>query len=295
MTGLTTTLDSTGGDAADGGAAGDHGSSLRSRALRTVLVTAGLLTLVFVYGGLVGDLANSTDLTARHRSPSASHPFGTDWLGHDMFARTIVGLRLSLGIGVAAATISAALAFSLTLLASLGRIGDAIVSWLTDLFLALPHFVVILLIAFALGGGVRAVVIAVGVTHWPSLARVLRGEARTVLASDHVAIARGLGRGPLGIARDHVAGQLLPHLGVGLVLLFPHAILHEAALSYLGFGPDPGSPAIGVILADSMRRLSTGAWWLAVLPGVALLIVVKMVDTLGNQLRTLTDPRTRHG
>lgn len=268
--------------------------SARRRALLTVVFTTAVLLLVLLHGSLVGDAATMTDLDARNLRPSWARPFGTDPLGHDMFARTLHGLRLSLGVGALAAVIATALATVLTLVAATGRVGDAVVGWLTDLFLALPHLVLIVLIAFVLGGGLRAVVIAVGVTHWPSLARILRGRSRTVLASDHVAVARGLGRGRLAIAREHVAGSLLPHVAVGLVLLFPHAILHEAALSYLGLGPDPGSPAIGVILAESMRRLSTGHWWLAVLPGIALLIVVKLVDTLGNQLRALTDPRSRH-
>lgn len=270
------------------------GGGLRRRTLRTVITTGTILVLLLGYGLLVADTATTTDLGARNLAPSLRHLFGTDWLGRDMLARTLAGLRYSLLVGVLAATISAALALVLTLIASTGRLGDLIVSWLIDLFLALPHLVLIILLAFVMGGGMRAVVIAVGVTHWPSLARVLRSRSLTVLTSDQVAIARALGRSRLAIARQHVAGQLLPQLGVGLVLLFPHAILHEAALSYLGLGPDPGSPAIGVLLSDAMRRLSTGAWWLAVLPGIALVIVVKLIDTLGNQLRSLTDPRSRH-
>lgn len=273
---------------------GSDPDNRRTRTLRTITIIAVILAIVLLTGTIATDRASLTDLTARNLAPTPAHPFGTDPLGRDMLARTLVGLRLSLAVGTLAATISAGLALLLTLLAASGRAGDAIVGWLTDLFLAVPHFILILLIAFTLGGGPRAVIIAVGVTHWPSLTRILRGRARTVLTSDHVAIARHLGHGRLHIARHHLVGHLLPHLGVGLVLLFPHAILHEAALAYLGFGPDPGSPAIGVILGDSMRRISTGVWWLAVLPGIALLVIVKLVDTLGNRLRALTDPRSRH-
>ena len=86
----------------------------------------------------------------------------------------------------------------------------------------------------------------------------------------------------------------MPQFTVGLVLLFPHAILHEAALSFLGLGLSPHAPAIGIILSDAMRYLSAGSWWLAVLPGVALLAVVKAVDMVGENLRALIDPRSAH-
>jgi peptide/nickel transport system permease protein len=115
------------------------------------------------------------------------------------------------------------------------------------------------------------------------------------VASDYVAVAHRLGRTRTAIARQHLGRHLAPQLLVGTILLFPHAILHEAALSFLGLGLPPHAPAVGILLADAMRELSTGAWWLALLPGVALLVVVKAVDTIGQQLRALTDPWSVHG
>ena len=158
--------------------------------------------------------------------------------------------------------------------------------------MAMPHLVLMILLAFVLGGGMKAVVIVVAVTHWPALTRVLRGEARRVAASDYVAVSHRLGRSGSWVARHHLLPHLIPHFSVGLVLLFPHAILHESALSFLGLGLSPHEPAIGILLADGMRQLSVGAWWLALLPGLALLVMVKLVDVLGQQLRSLTDPRT---
>ncbi|HVM27996.1 MAG TPA: ABC transporter permease subunit, partial [Mycobacteriales bacterium] len=157
----------------------------------------------------------------------------------------------------------------------------------------LPHLVLLILLAFALGGGTEAVVLAVGLTHWPTLTRVLRGRAREVIASDYVAVSRQLGRSRTWIARHHLVGHLSGHLLVGAVLVFPHAVLHEAALSFLGLGIDPAEPSIGVLLAESMRHLTAGAWWLAVLPGLCLLVVVKLVDTIGHDVRALLDPRSR--
>ncbi len=257
----------------------------------SVLVVLG----VVVAGGLAADAAQTTNLADRNLGPSGAHWFGTDRLGRDMLARTLAGLRLSLFVGVAAAVVSAAIALTLACLAAVfGGVVDRAVGWLVDLFLALPHLVLLILVAFALGGGTGAVVAAVALTHWPTLTRVLRGRAREVMSSDYVAISRQQGHGRGWIARHHLAGHLTGHFLVGTVLLFPHAILHEAALSFLGLGVDPGEPSIGILLAESMRYLTAGAWWLAVLPGLCLLVVVKLVDTIGSNARALLDPRSHH-
>jgi peptide/nickel transport system permease protein len=267
----------------------------RRRTLAYVGLSLLVVVGVVVAGGLAADAAQTTSLDDRNLGPSADHWFGTDRLGRDMLARTLAGLRLSLAVGVAAALISAGIALFLACLAAVfGGVVDRAVSWLVDLFLALPHLVLLILLAFALGGGTEAVVVAVAVTHWPTLTRVLRGRAREVMSSDYVAVSHGLGRGRWWIARHHLAGHLTGHFLVGTVLLFPHAILHEAALSFLGLGVDPGEPSIGVLLAESMRYLTAGAWWLAVLPGLCLLVVVKLVDTIGENTRALLDPRSHH-
>ncbi len=273
-------------------------AALPDRRVRTMW-TLGALSLVVVgivaAGTMAGDAARQPDLLARRLPPSLDHPFGTDWLGRDLLARTLVGLRLSLVVGVLAASASAVIALVLGSLAgAFGRRVDTAIAWITDLCLSLPHLILLILVAFAVGRGLHGVVIAVALTHWPSLTRLLRGEARRVMCSHYVQLARKLGRDGMWVAHRHLLRHLLPQFSVGLVLLFPHAILHEAALSFLGFGLPPDSPAIGIILADSMRELSSGAWWLALLPGMALLTMVKTVDILGEQLRALTDPRSVH-
>ncbi|MBE7324732.1 ABC transporter permease [Nocardioides sp. Y6] len=281
-----------------GAPAASRGPRWRDRRTRTLtsLVVAGLLVLaVAVVGTLVTGPAGATDLAERHRAPSLDHLFGTDAYGRDLLWRTLVGLRLSLVVGTVAAVMSGAIALVLALVAVAGgRVGAAVVDWLVDLFLALPHLVLLILLAFALGGGTQAVVLAVGLTHWPRLTRVLVAKARETTGADYVQISRALGRSRLHVARHHLAPHLLPHFSVGVVLMFPHAILHEAALSFLGLGIDPGQPAIGILLSDSMRSLSAGHWWLAALPGLALLVVVKLVDRIGDDLRLLVDPRSAH-
>lgn len=276
----------------------DSSWSWRARRPRTLLslgLALVVVAAVVVAGTLAAGPASVTDLPDRNLAPSLEHVFGTDRFGRDLAQRTLVGLRLSLLVGTVAAVISGGIALVLTLAATVGGPAvEALVSWLVDLFLALPHLVLLILVAFALGGGTGAVIVAVGTTHWPRLTLVLLNVARTTVRSDYVAISRGFGHGRLHVARRHLAAHLGPHLSVGVVLLFPHAILHEAALSFLGLGIDPGKPAIGVLLAESMRSLSAGYWWLAVLPGVGLLLVVKLVDRIGDDARLLLDPRSHH-
>ncbi|HEY1134244.1 MAG TPA: ABC transporter permease [Nocardioides sp.] len=267
----------------------------RTRTLAQVGAALAVVLAVAVLGSLLVGVSADTDLPARHQAPTWEHWFGTDRYGRDLLARTLVGLRLSLVVGTAAAVASGLIAAALTLVAVAGgRVGRAVVAWLVDLFLALPHLVLLIMISFALGGGTTAVVIAIAVTHWPRLTRVLVAVATESVSGDHVAVSRALGHGRWHVARRHLAPTLLPHLSVGIVLMFPHAILHEAALSFLGLGVDPDVPAVGVLLAESMRSLSAGHWWLAALPGLALLLVVKLVDTIGNGLRALADPRSHH-
>ncbi len=269
--------------------------NLRQRTL-LVLVLSSLLLLGILAGGVFsGSEKLATNFAERNLAPSFVHPFGTDWLGRDMLVRTVKGLTLSLGVGTLAATASVVIAVLLGLAAATGgRVVDGAVTWFVDFFLGLPHLVFLILIAFVLGGGVKGVVIGVALTHWPSLARVVRAEILQLRTAEFVAVSRRLGRTRWWIARRHFLPHLLPQLLVGFVLLVPHAILHEASITFLGFGLSPHRPAVGIILSESMRYLSTGMWWLALFPGLALLAVVRSIDLLGDNIRALLDPRTAH-
>lgn len=263
--------------------------------LATLMAAAVGMALVLgiVLGSLVlGARGIDADFSARLLEPSLSHWFGTDQFGHDMAARTVHGLSVSLWIGLIASAISVLIALLLALFAvTCGRIADAVVAFLVDAAMGLPHFVLLILISFALGGGTSAVVIAVAVTHWPRLTRILRAEILQLRQADFVLASRGFGKSWFYIGRYHFLPHLVPQLIVGLVLLFPHAILHEAGLTFIGFGLEPSKPAIGVLLADSLRYLTAGKWWLGLFPGIALLAVVLSFDAIGNGLRTVFDPR----
>ena len=263
----------------------------RKRTRVVCIVSAAILVAVAVLGIVVTPLATTSDLSIAREAPSLLHPFGTDNLGRDMLARTLAGLSTSIGIGLLAAVVSSVIALVLGTLAALGgKKIDACITWLIDLMLGIPHIVLLLLISYALGKGFWGVAIGVALTHWPSLCRVIRAEVLQVKQSSYVEVARSLGRGPVYIAVHHVLPAVLPQYLVGLILLFPHAILHEAAITFLGFGLPPEMPAIGIILSESMNYLSIGMWWLALFPGLALLTVVLLFDQAGQSLRRLIDP-----
>ncbi len=264
--------------------------------LAACIVSALALVLIVVCGVLSQQAASTTDFAVKLSAPCFAHPFGTDMMGRDMLSRTLAGLSTSVLLGLAAACVSSLIAIVLGLAAALGgkRI-DALVSWMIDLMMGIPHIVLLVLISYALGRGFWGVCAGIALTHWASLARIVRAEVLQCRQSQFVAVARRVGSSPAAIARDHMIPYVLPQFIVGLILLFPHAILHEAAITFLGFGLSPDAPAIGVILSESMSYLSMGAWWLAAFPGLALVLVVVLFDVCGQNLRKLIDPHTAQG
>lgn len=270
-----------------------RGAGNRRRTFLGIIVLAVALALVVGAGRALWDVASQTDFAARNLAPGPAHPFGCDWMGRDMLARTLAGLSTSVLVGLVAAACSSVVACALALVAALGgRAADAVVSWLIDLVMGVPHLILLLLISYALGRGVTGVAVGVALTHWPSLARVLRAEVMQLREQPWLAAARASGASAWHIAWGHVLPALVPQLLVGTVVAFPHAILHEASITFLGFGLPPELPAIGVILSESMQYLSAGYWWLAVLPGAALLAVVLAFAGLGSLVRALTSART---
>ena len=215
-----------------------------------------ILAAVTLSGILLEERAMETDFAQKDLAPSLLFPFGTDWMGRNMLARTLAGLSLSIRIGLLAALVSAGAAIVLGILsASFGGWVDAVISWWIDLVMGIPHILLVILISIACGQGFTGVVVGVALSHWTSL---------------------------------------LPQFLTGLILLFPHAILHEASVTFLGFGLSSEQPAIGVILSESMRYLTTGKWWLALFPGASLVLVVLLFALLGERVRRLLDPSSAH-
>ncbi len=262
----------------------------RKRALIHSIVALVLLMGLVMSGFFMGTSGLVVNFDVANQSPSLAYPFGTDWLGRNMFVRTVKGLTLSFWVGLLAAFISALIALLLSLLILLNKTLDAIVTGLIDLFLALPHIVTLILISFMVGGGLNGVVIAMALTHWPRLARLLRAEIMQIKDTEYITASRNMGKSWFWIARHHIFPHLIPQLIIGFILTFPHAILHEASITFLGFGLSSEKPAIGLILSEAMGYLSSGMWWLALFPGLLLLLMVVVFDGLGRNLRKFLDP-----
>lgn len=263
----------------------------RGRTLTSGLVASGLILAILVAAWTSGEAGIAPDFTARNLAPSMAHPFGTDAMGRDMLARTLHGLTLSLRVGLIAAGLSVAIALIIAMASGMGRAADAAAGFVTDATLAMPHLMLLMLVSFALGGGTTAVIIAVAVSHWPRLARVLRAELMQLRTAPYVEASRAFGRSRAFVLRHHILPHLVPQMLVGFLLMFPHAILHEAALTFLGFGLEPSRPAIGVMLSEAMRHLGAGRWWLGVFPGLALVVLVLCFDAVAGHIRRLADPR----
>lgn len=266
---------------------------------QSTLIFLAAATLFFACvtaaGILLEDRALETDFSRINLAPCLRYPFGTDWMGRDMFMRTFAGLSLSIRIGVLTAAVSAVTALLLgTAAAVLGKKADVVISWVTDLVMGIPHILLVMLISIACGRGFAGIVAGVSLSHWPSLARVIRGEVIQLKEAPYILAAEKLGVSKLANVRRHMIPHLLPQFLTGTILLFPHAILHEASVTFLGFGLSSEQPAIGVILSESMQYLTTGRWWLALFPGLALVAVVVIFALLGERVRMLLDPSSVH-
>lgn len=267
----------------------------RTRTLLILVIAGAILVAVAVTGVLMNEAAYGANFPEKGQSPSLRHIFGTDYMGRDMLARTVKGLSTSILIGVLAASVSAVMAVILgTCAALLGKKADAVVSMAVNMMTGVPHIILLMLISFVCGRGVRGVIIAVALTHWPGLTRVIRAEVMQLRSAHYVQTAFKMGKSKGWVARKHMLPHLASQFIIGLILLFPHAILHEAGITFLGFGLPMQMPAVGVILSESMKYLSMGMWWLALFPGLALLSLVLLFEALGDNLRLLFDPHQAH-
>lgn len=263
----------------------------RTKILILTAMTAAILGGLYAAGILIPEEAAAGNFLNARQPPSLKHPFGTDSLGRDLLVRTLKGMAVSLTVGFGASMISGMIAVFVGIVAATGsKTVDAAVNWLIDLVMGVPHTVLVILISFSVGRGLKGLLIGIAATHWCSLARLIRGEVLQLSSQQYVAVSRRLGKSSRWILIHHFLPHLAPQFFVGLILMFPHAILHEAAVSFLGFGLPPEQPAIGIILSESMGYISTGMWWPAVLPGVSLVLIVLLIDKLGDYLRMITDP-----
>lgn len=272
-----------------------RGLNRRTKIIIYAAVIFLVLLGIYVSGAFLGDSQITADFSKKALPPSLEHPFGTDMLGRDMLARTIKGLSVSIVVGVVASSVSAVIALIVGVVAATGKSWlDHFMNWLIDLVMGIPHTVLLILISFACGKGLKGVLIGVAVTHWTGLARIIRSEVLQIRSQQYIEVSRKLGHSNWWITVHHILPHMVPQFLIGLILMFPHAIMHESGLTFLGFGLSPEQPAIGIILSESMKYLSTGMWWLAFFPGLMLVIIVLLFDKLGENMKKIIDPYSSH-
>lgn len=266
---------------------------LNRRTLTIIIIALSVIIIgaVTAAGFIMDEELYAPHFAEKDLPPSVKHLFGTDWMGRDMFARTIKGLSVSIYIGLLASCVTSIIALFLGVIAgTFGKCASGIFNWFVDIFMGIPHLILLILISLLLGKGAKGVAIGVIVTHWCSLGRIVQAEVLALKESQFVKASEKLGKTKMWIAFHHIMPHVVPQFIVGLILMFPHAIMHESSITFLGFGLPAEQPAIGIILSEAMKHLTTGMWWLAVLPGISLLMIVVLFEAIGTHLRMLLDP-----
>jgi peptide/nickel transport system permease protein len=233
----------------------------------------------------------ATSWGAIRKAPSATHWFGTDEIGRDVLSRVIWGTQASLLAGVVSVSISLLLGVPIGLAAGfLGGAFDALVSRITDAFLACPFLILAIAMAAFLGPSLTNAMIAIGVSATPIFVRLTRGQVLNVKVEDYVEAARAVGNPPWRIALRHVLPNITAPLIVQATLAIAAAVIAEASLSFLGLGQQPPAPSWGSML-NTAKNYIDHAPWMAVWPGLAIFLLVLAFNLLGDGLRDALDPR----
>jgi peptide/nickel transport system permease protein len=266
---------------------------LRHRLAIAGLVVAMLFVLVAILAPLVAPAdPAATDFSNVLQSPSWAHPFGTDELGRDVLSRAIYGARASLEVGLLATLLGFAIAVPLGLAAGyFGGWADPIVSRATDVTLAFPWVIIAVGLAAILGPSLQNAAIALGIFVIPRLVRVVRAETLALREQEFISAAIANGAGDPTILRRHVLPNMASTLLVQATVAIPAAIIGESVLSFLGLGVQPPTPSWGVMLSSAQPFLSMASW-LAIFPGIALLLATLSFNLLGDGLRDALDPRS---
>ena len=225
---------------------------------------------------------------------SAAHLLGTDHLGRDVLSRLLFGARVSLVVGFTAVVVAGLLGVALGIAAGyLGGWVDEVIMRLTDTWLALPALTFAIFLAAVLGPSELNIIIVLSCVYWTRYARVIRGEVLSVRERDFVRLAVVAGCSKWTIMRKHILPNVVNSAIVLATLQLGQVIIAEAGLSFLGVGVPPPQPAWGLMLADGKKGLMAGYWWLTVLPGSCIMLMVLSANLLGDWLRVKFDPQLR--
>ncbi|MFO1114509.1 MAG: ABC transporter permease [Beijerinckiaceae bacterium] len=261
-------------------------------------VSFGLFVLLLVIAVLGPWIAPhdafASNTAAALQKPSLHHLFGTDQLGRDIFSRVLVATRLDMAIALS----SVALVFALGGVAGIaagyyGGWTDRIVGRVSDTIMAFPLFVLAMGIVAALGNTVTNIVIATAIINFPLYARLARAEANVRREAGYIQAARLCGNSDARILFGQILPNILPIMMVQMSLTMGYAILNAAGLSFIGLGVRPPTPEWGIMVAEGASFIASGEWWIAIFPGLALMLAVFCFNLLGDGLRDIVDPQRR--
>ena len=274
----------------------------RKRFLRHRLAMASLVVLLVIFGvGIFADAVapyayDEIDLENAGVGPTLedNHFFGTDLLGRDYFSRVVYGIQTTQKVALIVAALATLIGTAVGAVAGYyGRWTDNLLMRLTDLALTLPGLVVLLTAAAFLGNGSQyRTALILALLFWTSLARIVRGTFLSLREKEFVEAARAAGAGDLRIMVRHMLPNAVGAIAVSATLIIGIAILTEAALSFLGFGIQPPTPALGKLIAEG-QNVSSDLWWLVTFPGLTIVLIVLCINFVGDGLRDALDPTQR--
>lgn len=256
-----------------------------------------LLSLIAIFAEQVmpydPNATNAVYAGGRPQPPTSEHIFGTDNFGRDYFSRAIVGARVSLFVAVSAVLFQ--ITIGIVLGATAGYFGgwvDNVLMRITDIFLSIPSFFLLLIVSGVLGGSLLTLILLIGALNWMTLARLLRAEFLSLKEREFVVAARCIGVPAWRLVLQHLLPNALAPIIVSATLSVPYAILTESALSFLGRGVPPPDASLGTMMENAQQWLRT-SWWMWVVPGSIISVIVLSFNFVGDGLRDAFDPRLR--
>lgn len=268
---------------------------LRGNRLATIgLVVLGLFFFLALFAPQIAPYGYAeTNVPDRLEGPSATHPFGTDQYGRDIFSRVLFGARIALQVAIAVPLVAMIVGVPVGLLSGYygGHIDNTLMR-LMDAIFAFPSILLGLTLVAVFGQSLINIVIALGIVFIPQFARITRGSAMSVAREDHVKVARSMGASDLRILGLHVLPFCISAILVQASITAALAIVLESSLSFLGVGVPPPRPSWGAMLRVGKGFISSGQWWYSVFPGLGIVFSVLGFNLLGDGLRDVLDPRT---